>query len=87
MPNLEFLAESAGITISTQELRSSTNNKVGLLAPSMSEYSCIYGVVVLVANVEIVRCFRGRISNFNQSKERKQCFPSFDWLKFETLPP
>ena len=38
MPNLEFLAKSAGITISTQELRRSTNNKAGLLAQSMSEY-------------------------------------------------
>ena len=33
-----------------------------------------------------VRYFRGRVSNFNQSEERKQCFLPSDWLKFETLP-
>ena len=33
-----------------------------------------------------VRNFRGRVSNFNQSEARKQCFLASDWLKFETLP-
>ena len=33
-----------------------------------------------------VRNFRGRVSNFNKSKARKQCFLASDWLKFETLP-
>ena len=33
-----------------------------------------------------VRFYRGRVSNFNQSEARKQCFLDSDWLKFETLP-
>ena len=33
-----------------------------------------------------VRYFRGRVSNFNQSETREQCFLDSDWLKFETLP-
>ena len=33
-----------------------------------------------------VRNFRGRVSNFNQSEARKQCFLASDWLKFVTLP-
>ena len=33
-----------------------------------------------------VRYFRGRVSYFNQSESRKQCFLASDWLKFETLP-
>ena len=33
-----------------------------------------------------VRNFRGRVSNFNQSEARKECFLASDWLKFETLP-
>ena len=33
-----------------------------------------------------VRNFRGRVSIFNQSEARKQCFLASDWLKFETLP-
>ena len=33
-----------------------------------------------------VRNFRGRVTNFDQSEARKQCFLASDWLKFETLP-
>ena len=33
-----------------------------------------------------VRNFRGRVSYFNQSEARKQCFLASDWLKYETLP-
>ena len=33
-----------------------------------------------------VRNYRGRVSNFDQSEARKQCFLFSDWLKFETLP-
>ena len=32
-----------------------------------------------------VRYFRGRVTNFNQSEARKQCFLAFYWLKFETI--
>ena len=32
------------------------------------------------------RNFRGRVSHFNQSEARKQCFLASDWLKYETLP-
>ena len=32
-----------------------------------------------------VRYFRGRVSNFNQSEARKQCFLASDWFKFVTL--
>ena len=32
------------------------------------------------------RNYRGRVSNFDQSEARKQCFLASDWLKFETLP-
>ena len=30
--------------------------------------------------------YRLRVSNFNLSESRKQCFLASDWLKFETLP-
>ena len=33
-----------------------------------------------------VRYFRGRVSNFNQSEARKDCFLASDWSKFETPP-
>ena len=33
-----------------------------------------------------VRYFRGRVSNFNQSEARKQCFLASHWSKYETLP-
>ena len=33
-----------------------------------------------------VRNFRGRVSHFNQSEARKQCFLASDWLKYKTLP-
>ena len=33
-----------------------------------------------------VRNFRGRVSHFNQSGARIQCFLASDWLKYETLP-
>ena len=33
-----------------------------------------------------VRNCRGRVSNFDQSEARKQCFLATDWSKFETLP-
>ena len=33
-----------------------------------------------------VRNYRGRVSNFDQSEVRKQCFLASDWLKFESLP-
>ena len=33
-----------------------------------------------------VRYFWGRVSNFDQSEARKQCFLASDWLKFEALP-
>ena len=37
-------------------------------------------------NIYRVRNYRGRVSNFDQSEARKQCFLASDWLKFETLP-
>ena len=33
-----------------------------------------------------VRYFWGRVSNFDQSEARKQCILASDWLEFETLP-
>ena len=39
-----------------------------------------------VYSVYRVRNFRGRVSHFNQSEARKQCFLASDWLKYETLP-
>ena len=41
---------------------------------------------LLVVNLYRVRNFRGRVSHFNQSEARKQCFLASDWLKYETLP-
>ena len=38
------------------------------------------------AIINRVRNFRGRVSHFNQSEARKQCFLASDWLKYETLP-
>ena len=40
----------------------------------------------IFATLNRVRNFRGRVTNFNQSEARKQCFLASDWLKFETLP-
>ena len=33
-----------------------------------------------------IRNYRGRVSTFDQSEARKQCFLASDWLKFDTLP-
>ena len=33
-----------------------------------------------------VRNFRGRVTNFNQTEARTHCFLASDWLKFVTLP-
>ena len=37
-------------------------------------------------NSNRVRYFEGRVSYFNLSEVRKQCFLASDWLKYETLP-
>ena len=44
------------------------------------EYCVFYCIVYRVRN------YRGRVTNFDQSEARKQCFLASDWLKFETLP-
>ena len=41
---------------------------------------------IFVPDFYRVRYFWGRVSNFKQSGARKHCFPTSDWLKFETLP-
>ena len=35
---------------------------------------------------KVIRNYRGRVSNSNQSDARKHCFLASDWSKFETLP-
>ena len=42
-------------------------------------------VTVLFTSCNRVRNYRGRVSNFDQSEARKQCFLASDWSKFDPI--
>ena len=67
-----------------------TTTELGTVMKSLGQSPCesdLQDMINEVSNTDIrERYFRGRVTNFNQSEARKQCFFASDWLEFETLP-
>ena len=51
----------------------------------MDQLEEVLRIFYFVGFFKIVRYFWGRVSYFNQSEARKQCYLDSDWLKYEPL--